>query len=124
MFKKIIVFCFVIFSFPSFAQSKVAPKQVEEAFHLIFKNPDKAIEVLQQLERDTKSQKDRLHTFVLSHLGVDQAVQSDLADADFYFYKSLEQSVKGSKTYVNTLKNNTIIYKKNGSLKEGTSEPF
>lgn len=116
MYKKIIVFYFVIFSFPSFAQSKVAPKQVEEAFHLIFKNPDKAIEVLQQLERDTKSQKDSLYSMVLSHLGVYYAVKSDLTQAGLYFDKSLEQAVKGSKNYVNTLKNRAIVYKKLGQI--------
>lgn len=116
MLKFIGIILTLTLAYPSLAQQKVPPKSVEEAFNLIFQNPDKAIITLQQLEKDTKNQKDSLHSLVLNHIGVYHAVRSDLTQAGYYFDKSLKQAEKGSKTYVNSLKNRAVIYKKLGKI--------
>jgi tetratricopeptide (TPR) repeat protein len=116
MYKKIILFCFGMLSFVCYAQNKVTPKQVEESFHLIFKDPELALNKLKTLEEQSKNQKDSLHSVVLSHIGVYYAVKSDLIQAELYFDKSIATAVKGSKTYTNALKNKAIIFKKNGNI--------
>jgi DNA-binding CsgD family transcriptional regulator len=118
MYRKFFVFCFCLLPFNGFAQKEVASIQVEDAFHLIFKDPEQAIEVLKKLEQNTKNQKDSLHSVVLSHIGVYYAVKSDLTAAGHYFDKSITTAVKGSKTQANAIKNKAIVYKKNGQIEQ------
>lgn len=115
MLKKIVLFCLIVLSLGGFAQNKISSNQVEDAFQLIFQNPSAAFEKLKVLEKQTKTQNDSLHSIVLGHLGVYYAIKSDLKQAGFYFDQSLKQSIKGTKSYVNTQKNRAIIYKKEGN---------
>lgn len=114
MLKKIVLYSLIVLSLGGFAQNKISSNQVEDAFQLIFQNPSAAFKKLKVLEAQTKTQKDSLHSVVLSHIGVYYAVTSDLTKAGLYFDKSITSAVKGSKTQVNALKNRAIIYKKQG----------
>ena len=114
MLKKIVLYSLIVLSLGGFAQNKISSNQVEDAFQLIFQNPSAAFKKLKVLEAQTKTQKDSLHSVVLSHIGVYYAVTSDLTEAGLYFDKSITSAVKGSKTQVNALKNRAIIYKKQG----------
>ena len=116
MYKKIILLCLGMLSFTCYTQNRVTSKQVEDSFHLIFKDPELALNKLKILEQQSKNQKDSLHSVILSHIGVYYAVKSDLIQAELYFDKSIAKAVKGSKTYTNALKNKAIIFKKNGNL--------
>jgi hypothetical protein len=78
MLKKIVLYSLIVLSLGGFAQNKISSNQVEDAFQLIFQNPAAAFKELKVLEVQTKTQKDSLHSVVLSHIGVYYAVTSDL----------------------------------------------
>jgi len=118
MISKPLLAIFLFFFSFSFSQEKVTPKQIESAYNSIFQQPDIALEQLQTLQERSKHQKDSLNAIVLGHIGVYYAVKSNFKQAVHYFDLAIKKGVKGSKSYVNTLKNKAIVLKKMGQTRK------
>ena len=118
MISKPLLAIFLFFFLFSFSQGKVTPKQIESAYNSIFQQPDIALEQLQTLQERSKHQKDSLNAIVLGHIGVYYAVKSNFKQAVPYFDLAIKKGVKGSKSYVNTLKNKAIVLKKMGQTRK------
>lgn len=116
---KNVLFIFLLFLVnKGFSQNTVKIKEVDQAFDLIFVNPDAAIVALNTLEQQTKNQNDSLYGIVLNHKGVYYAVKSEFKTAIFYFDAAKRNLKKNSETGLKSSKNKAIALKKQGKVTE------
>ena len=109
--KSVLFILLILISYKGFAQNTIEIKEVDQAFDLIFANPDAAIVALNTLEQQTKNQNDSLYGIVLNHKGVYYAVNSDLEKAIYYFFSATKHLKQNSEAKVNARKNKAVILK-------------
>jgi tetratricopeptide (TPR) repeat protein/DNA-binding CsgD family transcriptional regulator len=95
-------------------QKKVDYEEVVQAFDLIFSEPQRAINTLNQLEKRTKQQHDSLYGIVLNNIGVYYGVQNNTDSALHYFERAVNALMNYDVRKAKTFNNMGIVLKNAG----------
>lgn len=93
------------------AISKVSYSDVEQAFNLIFSQPEAAFKQLNHLEKRTKQQNDSLYGIVLNNKGVYYGMHNQTDSALYYFEKAVKVFTDNDVRKAKTLNNIGVVFK-------------
>ncbi|GGE26703.1 tetratricopeptide repeat protein [Psychroflexus planctonicus] len=116
-----IIFSFLIsifLSFACFAQDSVLKERQDEAFELIFSDPENALNKIDSLNKQNKLLRPGNQSRNLSLKGVYYGVQNELDSAVYYFQNALKIIPKEDDFYPKLVNNLAITYKKKGDYQK------